>query len=189
MTYSLINLRLTGAAPLLVHSAQLADPLSPFAQKMKTISQKRRKTTADHEKLAELEWYGSLWVANGQLCIPAEVIEAAAMNAARTKGLGKAVAAGLYCGASAVLQHQGPSAIDDLWKDEIFRFRAPVRVKQARVMRTRPIFREWSAEVELHFSPELLDEAQVIELLRVAGRQFGLGDWRPRFGRFEVSLE
>lgn len=29
-------------------------------------------------------------------------------------------------------------------------------------------------------------ESDLIDILRVAGRIVGIGDWRPRYGRFEI---
>jgi hypothetical protein len=62
--------RITGAAPLILHNVQLADPLNAYAKEMKKISGKRRKTDADLEELARFEWHGSLYVSQGQVVIP-----------------------------------------------------------------------------------------------------------------------
>jgi hypothetical protein len=37
------------------------------------------------------------------------------------------------------------------------------------------------------FNDELVNQSEVLELLRIAGEQVGLGDWRPKFGRFDVE--
>jgi len=64
---------------------------------------------------------------------------------------------------------------------------AIVRVGMARVARTRPVFREWSANVRLHIEPTLVNVARVDEWMRVAGTQIGIGDWRPQYGRFTAE--
>jgi hypothetical protein len=33
----------------------------------------------------------------------------------------------------------------------------------------------------------LLTREDVIEIFRIAGAQIGIGDWRPKFGRFRVT--
>jgi hypothetical protein len=63
----------------------------------------------------------------------------------------------------------------------------PAKAGTSRVIRTRPIFREWSAELVVKFLPSLLNEKDVRSFLVTAGEQIGLLDWRPRFGRFSVS--
>ncbi len=53
-------------------------------------------------------------------------------------------------------------------------------------MRTRPIFDEWTAVIEVEHDDEILSEEQLHQVLVAAGQQVGIGDWRPRFGRFSV---
>ena len=77
-----VELRITGASPLLCHNGQLADPLSPHAKAMPLVSGKRKKTKADHAQLADLEFMGSLYFSGGAPCIPAEMMEAALARAA-----------------------------------------------------------------------------------------------------------
>jgi hypothetical protein len=53
-------------------------------------------------------------------------------------------------------------------------------------MRTRPIFPEWELEFTVEYSPDLVQRDRLEEWVEVAGRQIGLSDWRPNYGRFEV---
>jgi len=86
LTYSSLSFRVTGVAPLIMRAAALADPLHPLTHKLNEIARKKLKTDADYEKIAEIEWYGSLWVEDGRLVIPGEAIEAVFVRAARTRG-------------------------------------------------------------------------------------------------------
>ncbi|HEY8837582.1 MAG TPA: hypothetical protein VIO16_07880, partial [Dehalococcoidia bacterium] len=106
--------------------------------------------------------------------------------AARKSKRGMIARAGMISPGDWALDYDGPSDIATLWNDENFRLVAGVRVGQARVMRTRPIFRRWSAMVTFEYLDDQLDGSDVIDILRVAGRIVGLGDWRPRYGRFEI---
>jgi hypothetical protein len=36
--------------------------------------------------------------------------------------------------------------------------------------------------------PDLLNAQDIEEWAYVAGMQIGIGDWRPRYGRFEVAV-
>jgi hypothetical protein len=55
-------------------------------------------------------------------------------------------------------------------------------------MRTRPIFEEWAANVEVMYNPDLVDKAEVIQWMEVAGYEVGLMDWRPKYGRFNSEV-
>ena len=66
MTYSLLHIRMTGVAPLIMRAAVLADPLHPLSRKLSEITRKKLKTDADFERIAQIEWYGSLWAEHGR---------------------------------------------------------------------------------------------------------------------------
>jgi hypothetical protein len=95
-----------------MRAASLADPLHPLTRKLNEIARKRLKTDADYEKIAQIEWYGSLWVENGRLVIPGEAIEAVFVRGARTRRIGRAALAGLICPESAKLIYEGSASVD-----------------------------------------------------------------------------
>jgi len=91
------------------------------------------------------------------------------------------------------IAYKGPRAAEALWAEEPFRYRRSVKTgtgKSApRTMSCRPIFRQWKCEAH-----GLLDESQMsLDDLRAvaenAGALIGIGDWRPRFGRFVATVE
>lgn len=170
-----------------MRAAVLADPLHPLSRKLSEITRKKLKTDADFERIAQIEWYGSLWAEHGRLVIPGEAIEAMFVRGARTRRIGRAALAGLICPNNSKLIYNGPSCLDDLWADPEYRIRSPVRVNTNRTIRTRPIIRQWAADVEIHYQCSLLNERDILDIFCLAGEQFALGDWRPRFGRFSVS--
>lgn len=182
-----ITLTLTGLRPLLMRSGRLADPLDPIAIDLSKVTSKRPKTPADHAEIARLEFLGSLWLAGGEPCIPAEAIESAFLAAARTRRRGRQAQAGFMVESPAPLLYAGPRGPSALWDDVSFRFRHAVNVNDSRTMRTRPIFRDWRAEITAGFLPSIIDEREVRDLFEIAGFSVGLGDWRPKFGRFAVS--
>ena len=69
-----LKARLTGLVPLILHNARLADPLDPISKAMKTVSSKRKKTDADFEELARLEFEGGLYMVDDEPVIPARLI-------------------------------------------------------------------------------------------------------------------
>ncbi len=107
-------------------------------------------------------------------------------GAKKSRG-GPVAKAGLLCERHANLEYNGPSDAHQLWRDETFRLRSRVKIKQNRIIRTRPIFKHWRADVQLQYEDSLLDRDQVIQFASRAGFEVGIGDWRPRYGRFRVE--
>lgn len=183
-----------GVAPILQHSARLADPLSEAAKSLKEVTSRKKKTDADHVEIARREWLGGLVVdAEGAVCISSPMIEAMLVGAARSQRLGKEAERSIMVEADSPLKYDGWRAgafdTDAGWLDRA-RFVLTVSARNpgsgTRIMRTRPIFRKWSASVEVSFDDSGFNEKQVADLMVYAGAKIGLGDWRPRYGRFEV---
>lgn len=186
MKYLTANYEIRGVAPLLMHNGRLADPLSEMAKAMKKVSGKRDKTDADHAELARLEWYGSLYLHDGAPCIPGELVEAMLLEAAKKRKKGQQAKAGILCEKNFHLVYDGPKDIDELWESGKYRLSAGVKIQRNRIIRTRPRFLEWAAKIEVTYLDSLLNERDVRDFLDIGGMIIGLGDWRPRFGRFEV---
>jgi hypothetical protein len=186
-----LRFKITGAAPLLMHCGRLADSSDPYVEKMKEITSKRKKTDADHEELARLEFLGGLYLGeNNEPVIPSHVMEAAIIGrggSARMERMGKESAAALWVIDDAPLVYDGPKDPNALFEDKRFVSQAMVAVQRNKVKRTRPIFKKWEAEIAVEFNENLIDEESVRRWVEVSGEQVGLMDWRPRFGRFEVQ--
>ena len=186
-SYQRLNFRLTGVSPLVMHNGRLANPLDPMTKALKAVTSKRGKTDADFEEAARIEFLGGLYVGTDGPCIPGEMIEATLVEAAKKVRRGPQAKAGLLSDGNHRLNYTGPREPDALWAEEEFRLVAGVRVQKSRVMRTRPIFRDWSAEIFVDFLPGQLNPAEITGMIRTAGEVIGLGDWRPRFGRFTAE--
>lgn len=187
MAWQTVKYRLTGEAPLIMHNGQTADPLNKWAKLMKQVSGKRQKTDADYEELARLEFNAALYLDKDGPIIPNTVLDSMIVNAAKKSKEGQLAKSGVFCLIPARLEYDGPRTVTELWNDERFRFSAIVRVGMARVARTRPIFREWSAVVTLNVEDTVVNPARIDDWLNVAGTQVGLCDWRPQFGRFTAQ--
>jgi hypothetical protein len=184
--YQSCKASIRGVAPLIVHNGQLADPLNPFAKALKEVTSTRKKTDDDYERMAEIEFRGGLYVDEaGSPVIPGESIEAALVEGAKKNKLGKVAKASIIVDGNIPIIYDGPRDADSLWSDPKFRKTVAVRVGTARVMRTRPIFYDWSLKFEIQFLPDQINKREVAQILESAG-MCGLGTWRPRFGRFQV---
>ena len=187
-----VNLTLRGQASVLVHNVQLASPLDDHAKRLKAISSKRNKTEQDHSDMAEIEFHGSLYLTDdGSIGIPTWNVLRAIQDGGKKNKNGKKVMEGLLP-ASIVevipLAHDGPSQPDDAWRAGCFDQR-PVKVGTSRVTRTRPKFEHWTVDVDFIVDDEVLKLDELLLAAETAGRLVGIGDYRPRFGRFDVTME
>lgn len=188
--YHSIKAELTGAAPLIINNGRLANPLDDYAKALKAATKKKPFTDADLEQVSKLEWYGGLYLdVNHHVCLPDYLIEATLIAAAKKTRQGVQAKSGIIVNGQFPLVYDGPSDIDELWEDKRFVFLTTAKpsFKGGTVLRTRPRFDEWALTVELEFNDEDLNHADIERFLITAGRVIGFGNWRPRYGRFEVS--
>lgn len=185
------RITMTGVRPLLMHSARLANPLDSTVKAMKEISKKKTKTDDDHEEMARLEFAGSMYVHEQYgPYIPGENIERCLVDAGKITRMGTALTRGLFIKTDFnPMIYKGPRTVKELWADENFRHVASVKVQQNRVMRTRPMFRDWEVGAEGVLDTSIVDVAVLGSIAETAGSMIGLGDYRPRFGRFTVNVE
>jgi hypothetical protein len=106
---------------------------------------------------------------------------------------GKLISAGVIVEGPAKFKAAGIKSLVAASGDESFHFRCAVKVGTSKVMRTRPIFNEWSATFTLCMDSEVVDLPTVRQSLEAAGRLVGVGDWRPgapkggSYGRFVIG--
>ena len=182
---------LNGTLPLLMHNAQLSDPLNHHTRAMKAVSGKRTKTDSDHEDMARLEFLGGLYyLPDVGPFLPGDNIQRCLVDAAKLTRAGRQVTRGVFISTDInPLAYKGPRGLDGLWADENFRHRKSVKVGMSRVMRTRPMFQQWSVDAEGELDESELNLEELRQITEAAGTRIGIGDWRPRFGRFTASVE
>jgi hypothetical protein len=186
-----LNVKWIGTNPLLMHNERLADPMSEASKALAEVTSKRgnaKKTDAHVEDVARLEWEGGLYHDDevGPY-LPTHNIAAAIREGARLSRLGKEIErAVVVLGDKIPVDYTGPRDIEGMWAAKLYD-RSGVRVGQAKVMRTRPKFARWSVAFEIAFNPERITREQLVSVMSDAGKMTGIGDFRARFGRFEVS--
>ena len=172
-----LRVKLTGIAPIIMHNGQLALPTNSFSREMKKISSKRKKVDADYEELAHLEFLGGLYTSDGAVVIPAYVFEGALLGkggASRKERAGKDAQIAVFVENDAELIYDGPKTPHELWVDGRFDFRMPVKIGQATIERTRPMFKKWSCVFDVRYDLEFVDRDTVVRWLEVAGERVGL---------------
>lgn len=83
--------------------------------------------------------------------------------------------------------YEGPRTVEGLWDEQFYDARS-VKVGTARITRYRPLFRSWSVVCDIAYDQESIDRDQVLKCLEDAGQYCGVGDYRPKFGRFAVEV-
>lgn len=183
-----VTYKVKGTSAMLMHNAQLANPRNEWTREMKKLTGKRKKTEEDQLEISRLEFMGGLYLDDqkSHFVIPSCNWEAVIAEAARKVKLGKVVKEAIFIYEDSVIAFSGPKTPDERWNDPSCLDYRSVAVEKKRVMRTRPKFDEWSCEVKIMFDPELIDHEAVNNIMDIAGRLVGVGDYRPKFGRFEV---
>lgn len=186
--YKSLKVRFTGVVPLLLHNGQLANPLNPYSKAIKNITNKKKKTDADFEEIARLEWEGSLYLnEEKKIVIPGELVEATLVASAKKLRSGNEAKSGIIVDGNYEITVDGIPLppYKELWDDEAYRFMAPVVVKRNRVMRMRPIIPAgWQIEPVIQYDPSVItNENQIFQFLEHGA----IGDWRPKYGRFTAT--
>ncbi len=184
------RITLSGSDTLLMHNARLSNPLDPASKAIKRVTAKRNKTDDDHEEVAHLEFVGSLYIdPDAGPFIPGDNIWRCLYDAAKKRKLGPRIKEGVLITTNVnPLAYRGPREAEALWADENFRHFASAKVGQVRVTRCRPQFRQWKTEADGVLDTNVLDLAELQQVAEIAGQLIGLGDWRPRFGRFSSEV-
>lgn len=184
-----VSISISGTSPLLMHNGRLSNPLDPAAKEMKRYTGKRQKTDEDHLAVAQLEFSGSMYAdPDVGPYIPGENFMRCLVDAGKMSKRGTKVTQGVFVTDDVnPLGYRGPRSTPELWADMNFRHMASVKVGTSRVMRCRPVFRSWECRFEVVVDPAVLEVQDLMDIATTAGLYKGLGDWRPRFGRFQVN--
>lgn len=188
-----IKLKFTGIRPLLMHNGGLADRLNPYAAAIKKITAKKtNRTEEDYAEQDRLEWFGGIYWSDdlNSIALPCDNIEAALKEGARKVKLGKKFEAGVLLSETEVMldhRKRGKSR-EEIYKDPAYISRVGIVVNNGRVMRIRPMIPTgWSLTFTVEYDGSVVDAEQIVSAAKEAGALVGLGDWRPKFGRFTVE--
>lgn len=187
----MLNLKLTGITPLLMHSARGVDQIDPDVQAHAELTKraKKEKTPALFIEVAKSEFMlGMYWDAKLGPYIPTDNVMACIVKGAAKHRNGQKVASGVVVvsdqmtteGESAIkLSYKGTNSIDPevLWNKKFYH-KASVVVQRNRVMRYRPMFKEWSLDVSIAYDDDIIDYKDLSLAVEMAGKYVGLGDFR-----------
>lgn len=171
-----------------MHNGRLANPLDPFQKDLKKVTGKRGKTDADVEEISRREFFGGIyWNSELGPHIPDMILQRAVEEGAKKFKLGKQFKSAVFVDGDSKLEYSGPRNVEELYNDQTHVSREMVKVGTSKCLRTRPMFPIWELTTKIVFDESVVEEQQVQASLEMAGRFVGIGDWRPRYGRFSVS--
>jgi hypothetical protein len=180
-----VTFRVQGISPLLMNSAAaftLADD-----GKAKT-----RRSIPPPEVEAEA---GAYRLEDGALGFPAAAFKKAVVSAAKGRKVGKLGLPGIVLASVFETTELLPLVDPDTDKplsDYVIDIRGARPQAQGMVRRARPRIDAWACDVTFEYDEELIAKDLVRDLLERAGRNVGVGNFRPektgRYGRFEVAL-
>ena len=188
MQLSKIKISIRGVSPLLQNSIDKANPLHPKTKALKALTSKRKKTDEDHAEIMRLEWAAGLYCDDQGPYVPSEWIESVVREGAKKNRLGKTVTSALLTEQDRFhIKYSGPKTPEAMWEAGTFLDYRAVGIQSKKTMRARPRFNEWSLDFEVLINTNELDATQVRQALDNAGVLVGLGDYRPKFGRFVIE--
>ncbi|MCO4240846.1 hypothetical protein ACFOW3_13420 [Acidovorax facilis] len=184
-----LKIKITGTSPLMMHADTLANPLAAVTKAHKELTSKRKKTDDDHLAIARSEFVaGCYWSAADGFFVPGQNLDATFLGGAKLQKNGVRWKRGALVLENKVkLLHDGPDTPDALWENPAFVDCRGVKVGAAKLMRYRPIFLNWAAELSVTINTEVLDMQEARKAIEDGGALIGTCEYRPRFGRFEVS--
>jgi hypothetical protein len=184
-----IQISIRGIAPLMMHNGRLANPRDTYAIAMKEISSKRKKEESDYEELSHREFLGGIYFDPEKgVFVPGDALQATLVSGAKANRLGSKFEGCVFIDKDAPLKYEGPKDPEKLWASGEFMDMRSVTVGQAKVQRTRPIFHDWGVDFEVTLVAGNGVEASHVEMAaKTAGMFKGLLEYRPKYGRFEVT--
>lgn len=182
-----VKFQIEASGPMLMHSDKTANPLNEYTKKLKAFTSKRKKTDDDHMEIAKIEFEASCYYDKGWY-IPAANYEAMLLASAKHFKLGTTIKQAL------LIPDDGSFEFDDdkLKPNELFNHpeyvdQRTVKVGTSKTIRTRPIFKNYTSKFTCWLDTDKMDVEILKQVVENAGNYVGLGDYRPRYGKFNVT--
>jgi hypothetical protein len=181
----LFTFRIVGLSPLLQHN-----PASMGAGSGDSLKGKKKYVASED---AEASVYRN---ADGQIVHPSIAFRAAMFRACTGRKIGK-MSAKTVVAASVFPVESECLLIDPVTEKPLTKYEinaARVVVQRNAVIRHRAMFPKWATDFVVEIDTEMLPKIEVVEeLLNIAGKIAGIGDWRVEklgtFGRFSAKLK
>lgn len=186
-----IKFRMEGTTALMLNNPQTVNPMNPYAKAIKEITSKRTKTDEDQQELLHLKFLASCyWNDKGKYIIPSNMIAKSIEAGAKENKLGTKFQRSVFILGDADLKFdENGCTPEELWQNHAEKYvdvRA-VGVMKSKIVTARMIVPNWSIDVELVFDETQLNKSEVWNAITIAGLRYGIGTYRPQFGRYKVT--
>lgn len=124
----------------------------------------------------------------GSIFIPSENVEATIVGGAKKNKKGKQIqkTVMIYPDKIPVIGMEDVS-IHEMIQMDCYKDIRNVKIGQSKTLRCRPRIDNWSLEFIVEYEPDIISGEDIETAIRVAGREVGLCDYRPKYGRFTVD--
>lgn len=182
-----VDVSVKGTAPLMQHRF----PMPEF----ETMGKGSKKQTGAKDYTTE--WKDYLYANGKGIFQPAVHFESAMIAAAvnfkiqgkRGKTFKDLFRAAVFVSPEEILHNiPVPEELDTDADKSLYLDLRPVVVNRARIVRIRPTFAPgWKLDFEIQVMDDSIHSELINDVLTLAGKTVGIGDYRPRFGRFMVT--
>ena len=107
-------------------------------------------------------------------------------NAATKWKLGKDTLRAIVVTNNPFIEYDGPKDAVEMFNSRTPKFQLCSFTGRG-VWVNRLLIPDWSVQFELMLDDEIMGTDQLRRIMKMAGKSEGLGTWRPRYGRFEVT--
>lgn len=196
MTIRFMSATFTGKNPLLQNNPQTVDRFNIYTKAMKRINDKKtRRTDDDFMELKNIEVRAKIyWDDAIGIYVPSSWVTAAIAGASfKTSKISKAdVRSAVFAVDDKLpLIYRDKAKVktpDDIVGNNAFRLDMTLKQGMVRVVKSVPIFHDWSFTCALEYDDEVIDADSMTNILTRCARYGGFGDFRPTFGRADVEI-
>ena len=206
MSMRSLQVSVKGKHGLLLSNVAYADPLGQF-QPMKayfTDKKGKSKTEGVHRAVRTLDWlFSGYWDKEGDVAVdenvnavgfenfadpylPGANFQRCIRNAATKWKLGKDTLRAIVVTNNPFIEYDGPKDAVEMFNSRSPKFQLCSFTGRG-VWVNRLFIPDWSLQFELILDDEIMGTDQLRRIMNMAGKSEGLGTWRPRYGRFEVT--
>jgi len=201
-----LEMTVEGTASLLCSNVAYCDPLGDYAPKKSYFTDKKgkAKTEGVHIAVRTLDWlFSGYWRNEGNVEVdeaenmvgfegfsdpymPGANLQRCLRNAAAKWKLGKDTLRAIVVTNNPDIEYDGPRDAVEMFNSRTPKFQLCSFTGRG-VWVNRLLIPTWRAVFELTLDDEIMGTDQLRRIANMAGKSEGLGTWRPRYGRFQVT--
>ena len=206
MSIRTLQVTVNGTAGLLCSNVAYSDPLGEFQPMKAFFTDKKGKAKTDgvHRAVRTLDWlFSGYWRNEGTVAVdeaenavgfedcanpylPGANFQRCLRNAATKWKLGKDTLRAIVVTNNPDIDYDGPKDAVMMFNSRSPKFQLCSFTGRG-VWVNRLYIPDWSAQFELTLDDEIMGTDQLRRIANMAGKSEGLGTWRPRYGRFQVT--